>query len=153
MELSNSTVKTPEAEAEAPTPTQIQLPAVKHSPFSNGVLKRHAPPMHLHPPVVVTYRECLKNHATSLGGHAVDGCGEFMPSPALDFDFFRHGQTNWRDGARAPGEMTAWLLAAVGDGPDGGTPVSGWSGAVDGAPVRARRPAALLPTDYRRWWW
>uniref|UniRef100_A0A0D3H0N3 ZF-HD dimerization-type domain-containing protein n=1 Tax=Oryza barthii TaxID=65489 RepID=A0A0D3H0N3_9ORYZ len=30
------------------------------------------------------YRECLKNHAASLGGHAVDGCGEFMPSPAAD---------------------------------------------------------------------
>ncbi|XP_077249884.1 zinc-finger homeodomain protein 2-like [Tasmannia lanceolata] len=26
------------------------------------------------------YRECLKNHAVSLGGHAVDGCGEFMPA-------------------------------------------------------------------------
>ncbi|KAF7849043.1 hypothetical protein BT93_L1302 [Corymbia citriodora subsp. variegata] len=26
------------------------------------------------------YRECLKNHAASLGRHAVDGCGEFMPS-------------------------------------------------------------------------
>ncbi|KAH7294026.1 hypothetical protein KP509_28G053100 [Ceratopteris richardii] len=25
------------------------------------------------------YRECLKNHAASLGGHALDGCGEFMP--------------------------------------------------------------------------
>jgi ZF-HD class homeobox domain-containing protein len=24
------------------------------------------------------YRECLKNHAVSMGGHAVDGCGEFM---------------------------------------------------------------------------
>ncbi|XP_068636826.1 zinc-finger homeodomain protein 1-like [Aristolochia californica] len=24
------------------------------------------------------YRECLKNHAVSIGGHAVDGCGEFM---------------------------------------------------------------------------
>ncbi|KAF8695280.1 hypothetical protein HU200_037499 [Digitaria exilis] len=30
------------------------------------------------------YRECLKNHAASLGGHAVDGCGEFMPSPAAN---------------------------------------------------------------------
>ncbi|XP_019057686.1 PREDICTED: zinc-finger homeodomain protein 2 isoform X2 [Tarenaya hassleriana] len=28
----------------------------------------------------VRYRECLKNHAVSIGGHAVDGCGEFMPS-------------------------------------------------------------------------
>ncbi|XP_059459398.1 zinc-finger homeodomain protein 5 [Corylus avellana] len=26
----------------------------------------------------VRYRECLKNHAASMGGHVVDGCGEFM---------------------------------------------------------------------------
>ncbi|KAL5777318.1 hypothetical protein ACOSP7_010244 [Xanthoceras sorbifolium] len=26
----------------------------------------------------IRYRECLKNHAVSIGGHAVDGCGEFM---------------------------------------------------------------------------
>ncbi|KAK9110862.1 hypothetical protein Sjap_018922 [Stephania japonica] len=25
------------------------------------------------------YRECLKNHAASMGGSATDGCGEFMP--------------------------------------------------------------------------
>ncbi|KAK4426200.1 Zinc-finger homeodomain protein 9 [Sesamum alatum] len=77
MDLTNSTVKTPDAETE--TPTRIQ-PA-KPSPFTNGVLKRH-PPLHLHHPVVVTYKECLKNHAATLGGHALDGCGEFMPSPA-----------------------------------------------------------------------
>ncbi|URE13202.1 ZF-HD protein dimerization region containing protein [Musa troglodytarum] len=28
---------------------------------------------------VVKYRECLKNHAASIGGNATDGCGEFMP--------------------------------------------------------------------------
>ncbi|PSS19004.1 Zinc-finger homeodomain protein [Actinidia chinensis var. chinensis] len=28
----------------------------------------------------VFYRECLKNHAASMGGNALDGCGEFMPS-------------------------------------------------------------------------
>lgn len=28
----------------------------------------------------VRYRECQKNHAASMGGHAVDGCGEFFPS-------------------------------------------------------------------------
>ncbi|KAI3776980.1 hypothetical protein L1987_46773 [Smallanthus sonchifolius] len=51
-------------------------------PFTNGVLKRHKPHHHHNPPpVVVTYKECLKNHAASMGGHAVDGCGEFMPSP------------------------------------------------------------------------
>ncbi|KAL7135736.1 hypothetical protein ABFS83_11G118000 [Erythranthe nasuta] len=82
MELSNSTVKTPEA-AEAETPTRIQLPVIKASPFTNGVLKRHAPLLHHHHhPVVVTYKECLKNHAASLGGHALDGCGEFMPAPS-----------------------------------------------------------------------
>jgi len=26
------------------------------------------------------YKECLKNHAASMGGNATDGCGEFMPS-------------------------------------------------------------------------
>lgn len=29
---------------------------------------------------LIRYRECLKNHAASTGGHVVDGCGEFMPS-------------------------------------------------------------------------
>jgi ZF-HD class homeobox domain-containing protein len=28
-----------------------------------------------------TYHECLKNHAAALGGHVLDGCGEFMPDP------------------------------------------------------------------------
>lgn len=28
----------------------------------------------------IRYRECLKNHAASMGGHVVDGCGEFMPT-------------------------------------------------------------------------
>ncbi|KAJ6855508.1 zinc-finger homeodomain protein 2 [Populus alba x Populus x berolinensis] len=27
----------------------------------------------------VKYKECLRNHAASMGGHANDGCGEFMP--------------------------------------------------------------------------
>ncbi|KAK0605122.1 hypothetical protein LWI29_022962 [Acer saccharum] len=29
--------------------------------------------------LVIRYRECLKNHAASMGRHVVDGCGEFMP--------------------------------------------------------------------------
>ncbi|CAN4081672.1 unnamed protein product [Withania somnifera] len=28
----------------------------------------------------VRYKECQKNHAASIGGYAVDGCREFMPS-------------------------------------------------------------------------
>lgn len=83
-----ASVKTPEAENE--TPARIQ--STKASNFSNGVLKRHQPLLHhyhhgfnnLHHPAVVIYKECLKNHAASLGGHAVDGCGEFMPSPTAN---------------------------------------------------------------------
>ncbi|CAO2816307.1 unnamed protein product [Amaranthus hypochondriacus] len=62
--------KSPEAESE--TPPRIQ--PSKAISFSNGVLKRHAPPC-------VVYKECLKNHAANSGGHALDGCGEFMPVP------------------------------------------------------------------------
>jgi len=29
---------------------------------------------------VVKYGECQKNHAANVGGYAVDGCREFMPS-------------------------------------------------------------------------
>ncbi|KAE9606695.1 hypothetical protein Lal_00026220 [Lupinus albus] len=29
---------------------------------------------------LIRYRECLRNHAASMGSHVVDGCGEFMPS-------------------------------------------------------------------------
>ncbi|XP_022775783.1 zinc-finger homeodomain protein 11-like [Durio zibethinus] len=39
---------------------------------------------HYHQEMVVSYKECLKNHAASLGGHALDGCGEFMPSPTAN---------------------------------------------------------------------
>lgn len=85
MDLTNNTattttttVKTSEPEIE--TPSQIQK--LKPFPSSNGVLKRKNPLQHH--PVVVIYRECLKNHAASLGGHAVDGCGEFLPSPTAN---------------------------------------------------------------------
>lgn len=30
--------------------------------------------------MTVRYGECQKNHAASIGGHAVDGCREFMAS-------------------------------------------------------------------------
>ncbi|KEH42846.1 putative transcription factor ZF-HD family [Medicago truncatula] len=34
--------------------------------------------------IVVKYKECLKNHAATIGGNAIDGCGEFMPSGEND---------------------------------------------------------------------
>ncbi|RAL46836.1 hypothetical protein DM860_005115 [Cuscuta australis] len=97
MDLSSScnaaaaaTVKTPEAETETtPAATRI-YPAKPLSYSSNGVLKRLNNPLRRRPgdgahyAVVVHYRECLKNHAAALGGHAVDGCGEFMTSPAAN---------------------------------------------------------------------
>ncbi|XP_008241887.1 PREDICTED: zinc-finger homeodomain protein 5-like [Prunus mume] len=44
-----------------------------------------APPVQPPPaPQKVRYRECLKNHAASSGGHVLDGCGEFMPSGEED---------------------------------------------------------------------
>ncbi|XP_027358362.1 zinc-finger homeodomain protein 9 [Abrus precatorius] len=85
--------KSPEPESE--TPTRIHQPGstnTKPLSFSNGVLKRHHPLQHHNPhhhanqPITVTYKECLKNHVASLGGHALDGCGEFMPSPAATAD-------------------------------------------------------------------
>ncbi|KAK4259990.1 hypothetical protein QN277_003168 [Acacia crassicarpa] len=33
---------------------------------------------------IVKYRECMKNHAASMGSHIVDGCGEFMPNGEED---------------------------------------------------------------------
>ncbi|KAG6715853.1 hypothetical protein I3842_04G017300 [Carya illinoinensis] len=76
-----SAIKSPEADTETPTRIQPSKPLS----FSNGVLKRHNPHHHHHlapPQLVVTYKQCLKNHAASLGSHALDGCGEFMPSPS-----------------------------------------------------------------------
>ncbi|ONH96844.1 hypothetical protein PRUPE_7G155700 [Prunus persica] len=43
-----------------------------------------APPAQPPPPQKVRYRECLRNHAASSGGHVLDGCGEFMPSGEED---------------------------------------------------------------------
>ncbi|XP_058088370.1 zinc-finger homeodomain protein 2-like [Magnolia sinica] len=36
-------------------------------------------PVEKNGPGKIRYRECLRNHAASMGGHANDGCGEFMP--------------------------------------------------------------------------
>jgi ZF-HD class homeobox domain-containing protein len=35
---------------------------------------------------VARYHECLRNHAAALGGHVVDGCGEFMPGAGAGDD-------------------------------------------------------------------
>ncbi|XP_031274413.1 zinc-finger homeodomain protein 11-like [Pistacia vera] len=56
--------------------TETQSPPSKSLSFTNASF--------LQPQMVVSYKECLKKHAASLGGHALDGCGEFMPSPTAN---------------------------------------------------------------------
>ncbi|XP_047960957.1 zinc-finger homeodomain protein 9-like [Salvia hispanica] len=49
-------------ETEPDTPPHTPTPSIKN----------HQPP---------AFKECMKNHAANIGGHAVDGCGEYMPMP------------------------------------------------------------------------
>ncbi|CAK9177696.1 unnamed protein product [Ilex paraguariensis] len=62
-----------------PTPHNHIIPSSAPQIPSNGpistTLEDHMPYKKM-----VRYRECLKNHAASMGGNATDGCGEFMPS-------------------------------------------------------------------------
>ncbi|KAL8052505.1 hypothetical protein ABFX02_05G009200 [Erythranthe guttata] len=72
-------------DTEIDTPPHAFQP-IKPLPFTYG----GAPQNHHHhrqpppPPAMVAaaYKECMKNHAASLGGHSVDGCGEFITSPS-----------------------------------------------------------------------
>uniref|UniRef100_A0A7N0V3A1 ZF-HD dimerization-type domain-containing protein n=1 Tax=Kalanchoe fedtschenkoi TaxID=63787 RepID=A0A7N0V3A1_KALFE len=70
--------------SKSPDPDPKRMIHSKPLSFTNGVMKRHrhliSPPSAAAP----AYKECLRNHAASLGGHALDGCGEFMPSPATN---------------------------------------------------------------------
>ncbi|KAI4328439.1 hypothetical protein L6164_020794 [Bauhinia variegata] len=83
MDLTPSTTHTLDTDTQTPPPTHLTNTTNSLS-FTNGSLKRHhhlAPPPSQPPHMVVSYKECLKNHAATIGGHALDGCGEFMPSP------------------------------------------------------------------------
>ncbi|KAF5449646.1 hypothetical protein F2P56_030069 [Juglans regia] len=89
-----SLTQTPDTDTETPPQTQ----PFKSLSFANGSLKPHnrqpiispqaqpPPPAAAAAPVmVVSYKECLKNHAASMGGLALDGCGEFLPSPTATY--------------------------------------------------------------------
>ncbi|KAI3462476.1 hypothetical protein Pfo_019139 [Paulownia fortunei] len=74
--------------APAPTPTTIGASNSK-TPAPQPQLQSPLPQPQVPPPPPasttnstssIRFRECLKNHAASMGGHVVDGCGEFMPS-------------------------------------------------------------------------
>ncbi|CAK7326082.1 unnamed protein product [Dovyalis caffra] len=85
MDLTTSTnhiIKSPDSDTDTETPLQTHL--TKALSLTNGSYKTHQN-HHLPPPppsqqhAVVSYKECLKNHAATFGGLALDGCGEFMP--------------------------------------------------------------------------
>ncbi|KAI3754999.1 hypothetical protein L1987_54791 [Smallanthus sonchifolius] len=60
----------------------VPLSLHHHKPSFTDVSSTISPPPPPPPPmeIVVKYKECLRNHAASMGGKARDGCGEFMPS-------------------------------------------------------------------------
>lgn len=62
-----------------PTPTDETRPS-DHELLQHEHHLHHQQPPGAHVKKSVRYRECLKNHAASIGGHAIDGCGDFMPS-------------------------------------------------------------------------
>ncbi|CAO2202257.1 unnamed protein product [Urochloa humidicola] len=75
------------------------------------------------------YRECLKNHAVGIGGHALDGCGEFMA-------------------AGEEGSIDALRCAACGchrnfHRKESDSPTSGGGGALADPAAAALSPAAI----------
>ncbi|KAI4367063.1 hypothetical protein MLD38_022844 [Melastoma candidum] len=62
--------------SQLPPSTVLDDPSPPTQPTTAGGTPSSLP--YKKPPV--RYRECLKNHAASMGGNAMDGCGEFMPS-------------------------------------------------------------------------
>ncbi|KAG8383088.1 hypothetical protein BUALT_Bualt05G0148200 [Buddleja alternifolia] len=80
MDLESTPTKSAD-DTEIDTPPHTTQSIIKPLSFTNGAFKHyHLPPSQA--AALVTYKECMKNHAATLGGHAVDGCGEFMPPPS-----------------------------------------------------------------------
>ncbi|KMT07064.1 hypothetical protein BVRB_6g153930 [Beta vulgaris subsp. vulgaris] len=64
--------RTPDSDTDTPPyPPPTKRPHHHHNNYNND--NQH-----------VSYKECLKNHAASIGGHALDGCCEFMPGPTAN---------------------------------------------------------------------
>ncbi|URE32175.1 ZF-HD homeobox protein [Musa troglodytarum] len=59
-------------------PTPISAPALA-SALGGGGRSNSAILPATDTDAALRYRECLRNHAASLGGHILDGCCEFMP--------------------------------------------------------------------------
>ncbi|GAB2248371.1 hypothetical protein Droror1_Dr00008253 [Drosera rotundifolia] len=87
LPTTTTTTSTMSGDSDTGTSTPPRQPPTGFLPFANGSLKRQCPTSSSAPPPdhqsssIVTYKECMRNHAASIGGHALDGCCEFMPSP------------------------------------------------------------------------
>lgn len=61
-----------------------QIPATTENNYQEfgegGPISQAAATLRKNNVPIPRYRECLKNHAVGIGGQAVDGCGEFLPS-------------------------------------------------------------------------
>ncbi|KAF2291912.1 hypothetical protein GH714_036085 [Hevea brasiliensis] len=76
--------KSPESDTDTETPLQTHLSralSLSNDSFNPSHHYRTTNPHTSSLQMVVSYKECLKNHAATLGGLALDGCGEFMPRP------------------------------------------------------------------------
>ncbi|PSS36483.1 Zinc-finger homeodomain protein [Actinidia chinensis var. chinensis] len=60
-------------------PDPAAIASVTIGTTSNSKTPTPPPPEPTTLAATITYKECLKNHAANMGGHVVDGCGEFMP--------------------------------------------------------------------------
>lgn len=74
--ISPQTLDQPKPRIDHPLQPSIPNSSLPSAEFSKITTLTPATPR---PVANFRYRECLKNHAISIGGHVVDGCGEFMP--------------------------------------------------------------------------
>ncbi|KAL9682026.1 hypothetical protein QQ045_013819 [Rhodiola kirilowii] len=66
-------------------PIQTQQPQMVKFNHGNGLddfLQHSSKSRPLGTQEVIRYKECLRNHAASVGGYAIDGCSEFMAGAA-----------------------------------------------------------------------
>ncbi|KAJ0985872.1 hypothetical protein J5N97_004228 [Dioscorea zingiberensis] len=88
FDLPSSSPSPPPPAAPAAPAAPAPATAMNNNPPSNPITSPTPSPTSKTPTTPpassssVKYRECLRNHAASIGGHVVDGCGEFMPGDA-----------------------------------------------------------------------
>ncbi|RWW01296.1 hypothetical protein GW17_00035676 [Ensete ventricosum] len=62
-----------------PAPISVLSPVGAGASFPTSIQSAEAKTAATITDASVKYKECLRNHAAAIGGHILDGCGEFMP--------------------------------------------------------------------------